>query len=89
MCPTSPAPTISVRSTNPGRDHTVARATQRPSGTTTMAASQKAMSADTGAMAPSTRIMPTKTSQLAAVRAERPLRASSDVAPPMLRPGSR
>ncbi len=33
VCPTSPAPTMSVRSTNEGRDQTVARETQRPSGT--------------------------------------------------------
>ena len=49
--PTSPAPMISTRSWNDGRDHIVTRLSQRAAGTSTMASSQKAMSSATGARA--------------------------------------
>ena len=89
MCPTVPAPMISVRSTNAGLVQTTARTTQRQSGMTATLSAQKAISVATGAAAPRARTSATRSAQAPTVNAETPCRASVTLAPPMPRPGSR
>ena len=86
--PTSPAPMISTRSWNDGRDQTVDPAD--PAGRAARARTaraQKAISGATGASAPSASTRAMSSSQLADVSAVRPVSPSPRLKPPMLRAG--